>query len=312
MYWLRLGGGGLYLLGTILCGFNFIMTWRARPAKYEAVACEAPSAGANFVEVQRPKSRVHGAPVLEIAHDFDVWLQGWWHHVLESRPFKFALWVLLAVVVASACEIVPIMLYRSGPTQAAPKPYTPLELLGRDIYVSNGCCNCHSQMIRPILSETKRYGEYSKQNDSVFDHPAQWGSRRIGPDLAREGMNRTPGWHAMHLHDPQLVTSGSVMPDYKWMFETKADFDSIPRRMRAMRALSVPYSSEEIAGGIDAARKQAGEIATAIETEYPIADLNDKEVVALIAYLNRLGREPAAPSPAIAGQSTRAEKQAAK
>ena len=182
------------------------------------------------------------------------------------------MWVIGAVVVASLFEVIPLFLIQSNiPTISSVKPYSPLELLGRDIYIENGCYNCHSQMIRPILAETKRYGEYSKGGESVYDHPFQWGSRRIGPDLAREGGKQSPDWHLRHFRNPQETSQGkSIMPEYAWLLESKAEFDAIPQRMRGMRMLGVPYTDEQIENGIEDANKQADEIVAKIK-EYRIA-----------------------------------------
>ncbi len=153
------------------------------------------------------------------------------------------------------------------PTIGTVEPYTPLELIGRDIYQAEGCYNCHSQMIRPILAETKRYGEYSKAGEFVFHHPFQWGSRRIRPDLAREGGKQTFLWHALHFQEPQQITQGSIMPAYPWLLIKSLNFNDIPARMNAMRTLGVPDSQTHIDRGVEAARTQAAEIAARIEQE---------------------------------------------
>ena len=148
------------------------------------------------------------------------------------------------------------------------------------------------------MAETKRYGEYSKPGESVYDHPFQWGSRRIGPDLAREGGSKSADWHIRHFRNPRDTSLGqSIMPDYAWLLEAKAEIDAIPQRMRGMRMLGVPYSEEQIAGSIDDARKQAGEIVAKIKEYEPAGDLRDKQVIALIAYLDKLGRDISQPVP---------------
>ncbi len=140
----------------------------------------------------------------------------------------------------------PTFVIRSNvPTIATVKPYTPLELAGRDIFVGEGCYNCHSQMIRPMVAETKRYGEYSKPGESVYDHPFQWGSRRIGPDLAREGGKQSDLWHVLHFRNPADMNEGSMMPSYAYLLKKKLDFDSIPLRIGAMQTLGVPYPQYE-------------------------------------------------------------------
>jgi cytochrome c oxidase cbb3-type subunit I/II len=212
--------------------------------------------------------------------------------------------VVIAVVVASLFEVIPMFLIRSNvPTIASVQPYTPLELAGRDIYIAEGCYNCHSQMIRPFYAETKRYGEYSKPGEFVYDHPFQWGSRRIGPDLAREGGRQSSFWHYTHFEDPRQLNAGSVMPQYPWLIAEDLDFEAIPGRVGAMAMIGVPYA-EAVRGerAIELAREQAGRIAEDIRTQaqdYPIVDgLENKKVVAVIAYLQRLGTDLYATPPA--------------
>lgn len=292
MYWLRVLGGTLYLAGAVMCSVNCLKTMATRPATYEEPVHRVPALAKHIPEPPRPKSRLEGAAVLPLAHKIDIWLQGWWHRRWERRPLRFTIWVAVAVIVASLFEIVPTFLIRSNvPTIASVQPYTPLELIGRDLYLAEGCYNCHSQMIRPILAETKRYGEYSKPGEFVYDHPFQWGSRRIGPDLAREGGKQSPLWHALHFQDPRQVTPGSIMPEYGWLLTQPLDFTTIPQRMHAMRRLGVPYTDEDIEGAIEAAQRQATQIATKIEQDQGPAGLADKQVVAMIAYLDRLGRD---------------------
>ena len=307
MYWLRLVGGTLYMTGALLCAWNCLKTIAARPAQYEETVHEAPALARDYVEPPKPESRLKGMPVIELGHRIDIWLQGWWHRRWERRPLRFTVWVILAVVAASLFEIVPMFLIQSNvPTIASVHPYTPLELLGRDIYISEGCYNCHSQMIRPILAETKRYGEYSKPGESVYDHPFQWGSRRIGPDLAREGGKQSAFWHVLHFQDPRQVTPGSIMPEFPWLLANRADFVALPRRMAAMRTLGVPYSAGEIEQAVDAAHKQAGEIAAKIVADKGPTGLEDKEVIAVIAYVDRLGRDLFAPPPSATGSASAA------
>ncbi len=299
MYWLRVIGGTLYLAGAVLCGYNFLMTWSRRPAVYEQEVHQAPPLERHYTEPPKPASRLEGAPVSDWAHRIDIWTQAWWHRRWERRPFRFTVWVTLSVIVASLFEIIPTFLIRSNiPTIDTVKPYTPLELVGRDLYLENGCYNCHSQMIRPILSETKRYGAYSKPGEFVYDHPFQWGSRRIGPDLAREGGNRSALWHALHFQEPSQVVEGSIMPSYPFLQEYELNFDAIPARMKAMQRLGVPYSEPDIANAVVAAREQAAIVAGKIVQEQGPAGLETKQVIALIAYVDRLGVDLfAAPTP---------------
>lgn len=303
MYWLRVLGGTLYLAGGLLCAWNCLKTWAARPAKYEEQVHEAPALERQYADPPRPESRLAGAPVANFGHWLDVWLQGWWHRRWERRPLRFTVWVTIAVTTASAFEMVPLFLIRSNiPTIASVQPYTPLELLGRDVYLAHGCYNCHSQMIRPILAETKRYGEYSKAGEFVYDHPFQWGSRRIGPDLAREGGRQSATWHAVHFQDPRQLVQGSIMPVYKWLLDKPLDFSVLSQRMNAMRTLGVPYSEEQIRGGEADARRQAQRLADKITLDKGPPGLADKEVIALIAYVDRLGKDLFAPAPGAPAQ----------
>lgn len=292
MYWLRAIGGTIFLIGALVGGYNFLRTWMSRPAKYEEVVHQAPALSALPVhDTVRPQSRLVG--VSNFGKRLDIFSTMWWHRVWERMPVKFTVYTTIAVVVASLFEIIPTFLIRSNvPTIASVTPYTPLELYGRDIYVAEGCYNCHSQMIRPILPETKRYGEYSKPGEFVYDHPFQWGSRRIGPDLAREGISRPQeNWHALHFEYPSQISPGTLMPPYPWLLEKKIDFESIPTRMLALKRIGVPYTDQDRAHAIEDAKRQARQISQAIIQANGRADLEDKQVVALIAYLKRLGTD---------------------
>jgi cytochrome c oxidase cbb3-type subunit I/II len=180
------------------------------------------------------------------------------------------------------------------PTIASVKPYTPLELAGRDVYIAEGCFNCHSQMIRPFRHETERYGEYSKPGEFVYDHPFLWGSRRIGPDLAREGGKYPNLWHVRHMEEPRAITQKSIMPAYPNLLSTPLDFAGIQRRVDVMAMLGVPYG-DAVNRAPQMARAQADSIARAIEGEGGPKGLQDKQIVALVAYLQRLGRDIKAP-----------------
>jgi cytochrome c oxidase cbb3-type subunit I/II len=304
MYYLRVLGGLCYFSGAVIGLLNYYMTWRARPEKYDEPVHQAPALSATYSDAPPPNSRLKG--VTDLGHKLDVWMQLRWHRRWERLAFRFTVWVIIAVAVASLFEIIPTFLIRSNvPTIATVTPYTPLELAGRDIYVAEGCYNCHSQMIRPILAETKRYGEYSKPGESVYNHPFQWGSRRIGPDLAREGkINADPVWHLLHFRDPRGLVEQSIMPEYSWLEKKKLDFNSIPLRVKAMRILGVPYTLEDEQGAIEHAKDQAARIAGEIQRRDGTTDLENKEVVALIAYIQRLGtdlyKDPEEPVPGAA------------
>jgi cytochrome c oxidase cbb3-type subunit I/II len=199
--------------------------------------------------------------------------------------------VTVSVAVASLFEIIPTFLIRSNvPTIASVKPYTPLELLGRDLYIREGCYNCHSQMVRPIRAETERYGEYSKPGEFVYDHPFQWGSRRIGPDLHRVGGKYPHVWHVRHMAEPAVMVRGSIMPPYPWMLEDDLDYSVVQSRVDAMAMLGVPYG-EATTRAEAMARDQAGQLGKEIVDQGGQPGLEKKEIVALVAYLQRLGTD---------------------
>lgn len=201
---------------------------------------------------------------------------------------------LIVVAIGGLVQMIPTFLVKSNvPTIASVKPYTPLELQGRDIYVREGCHTCHSQMIRPFRDEVARYGEYSKAGEFVYDHPFQWGSKRTGPDLAREGSdkNRRPdSWHFNHMYDPTSTSPGSIMPRYIWLLDNKLDISSTPAKIRAMKTLGVPYpDGYDKLANVDL-MKQAESIAANLKKE-KIETAPDAEIIAVIAYLQRLGRD---------------------
>ncbi|MEZ6234789.1 MAG: cytochrome-c oxidase, cbb3-type subunit I [Phycisphaerales bacterium] len=313
-YWIRAVGGVLYLTGICLGVYNLFMTWRMRPSAYESPVGRAAPLDRNWTPAPLPASRL-GASNTNFAKAGDQWLQGFWHRRLEARMARFTIWVLIAVGAASLFEIIPTFLIRSNvPTISSVQPYTPLELAGRDIYVAEGCYNCHSQMIRPIFAEVRRYGDYSKPGEFVYDHPFQWGSRRIGPDLAREGGRQSHFWHLLHFVQPAQVTTGSIMPGYTHLVGERTNFEDIRARVRAMAMLGVPYG-EAVNDAPDMARAQALEIAQAtIEQAQGLdilqgsladhaaivdaQDLSERKVIALIAYLQRLGVDLTRPAPA--------------
>jgi cytochrome c oxidase cbb3-type subunit I/II len=201
---------------------------------------------------------------------------------------------LIVILIGGAIEMIPTFLIKSNiPTISSVKPYTPLELQGRDIYVREGCYTCHSQMVRPFRSETERYGEYSKAGEFVYDHPFQWGSKRTGPDLAREGtgnLKKSDGWHFRHLREPSSMSEGSIMPAYEFMLEQNLDTSTTAEKINAMRTLGVPYEKgyENIANR--ELMTQAKEIAMLLNND-SIRISPNKEVIAVISYLQRLGTD---------------------
>ncbi len=268
MYGVRAFGGTLYLIGVCLMFFNLYKTVKSGSLVEEE-------------EVQ--------APALEKTKEEK---SGYWHRWIESRPIQFSLLAVVLVAIGGLVEIVPMYVVKSNiPTIESVKPYSPLELQGRDIYVREGCYVCHSQMIRPFRSETERYGEYSKAGEFVYDHPFQWGSKRTGPDLHRIGKKYPDAWHYSHMKDPQIISPGTIMPSYHWLLDTPIDLESTPAKIRAMQTLGVPYPDGFDALAIDDATAQAKSIAETLKMQdIPEAEWNT-EIVALIAYLQRLGTD---------------------
>jgi cytochrome c oxidase cbb3-type subunit I/II len=268
LYMLRAIGGGLYLIGAIIMTYNLIKT--AYAGKF--IANEAAEA----------------AP---LAKEYTATSGGWHHRVLEHKPLLFTALSLVAILIGGVLEMVPTFLIKSNvPTIASVKPYTPLEVHGRDIYIREGCSNCHTQMVRPFRSETERYGEYSKAGEYVYDHPFLWGSKRTGPDLHRTSGKYSNAWHYNHMLAPDAVSTGSIMPPYPWLFEQTIDKSLTAGKISALRKIGVPYAEgfEEVAN--DELDKQANEIASNLKTD-GIDTRSDAEIVALIAYLQRLGKD---------------------
>ncbi|MFI5211960.1 MAG: cytochrome-c oxidase, cbb3-type subunit II, partial [Ignavibacteria bacterium] len=211
------------------------------------------------------------------------------HRWLEKRPLQFALLATVLVLIGGLVELIPTFLVKSNvPTIFSVKPYTPLELQGRDLYIREGCNNCHSQMVRPFRSETERYGEYSKAGEFVYDHPFLWGSKRTGPDLHREGKKYPNVWHYLHMDDPRQISPGSIMPSYSWMLSQNLDISTTESKIRAMQTLGVPYPAGYEKTANDDLMKQAQIITDDLQKNgAPVTA--DKEIIALIAYLQRLG-----------------------
>lgn len=270
MHMLRAFGGVLYVSGLVLLVINLAKT--AKAGKF-----------ARFEEDQAPA--LDKKPVRE-----------GWHRRLEGKPVAFTIFSLIAILIGGIVEFVPMFLIKSNvPTISSVQPYTPLELEGRDIYIREGCYNCHSQMIRPFRSEVERYGDYSKAGEYVYDHPFQWGSRRTGPDLAREGVKggkiyKPDSWHYEHFINPQKTNIQSIMPPYPWLAENEIDIELIPKKIRVMQKLGVPYPDGFDEKAIDDLKKQAAKIAGGLR-EAGIEVEDNKEIIALIAYMQRLGTD---------------------
>jgi cytochrome c oxidase cbb3-type subunit I/II len=223
-----------------------------------------------------------------------------WHDMLESRPLAFSVLTLIAVVIGGVIELVPgLVLDKKVPLTAngevCVQPYTALEITGRDIYVREGCYVCHSQMIRPFRSEQLRYGAPSRIEESMYDFPFQWGSKRTGPDLARVGEKWPAAWHWDHMNNPRSTSPESIMPSYPWLYTSTTDAALAQDKMRVLKKLGVPYTDEQIANAAADHQAQAERIVADLAAQGKTDAKADQESVALIAYLLRLGRnlEPA-------------------
>lgn len=286
MYWMRAIGGTLYLVGVLVLVYNIIRTVRQGSAVQDDAA-EAPALAAIS------PSRLKGEK---------------WHSWLERKPVQFMLYTTVAILIGGLVQILPTILVKSNiPTISSVKPYTPLELQGRDLYIREGCVSCHSQLVRPFRSEVERYGEYSKSGEYVYDHPFLWGSKRTGPDLHREGVpgkpfngGRDDVWHFNHMYDPQSISPGSIMPRYQWLIKNTIDNSMIQDKMKVMVTLGVPYTDQDIADAMKSIDEQSSKIEAKLLANTEIKEafgnetaspLKDREIVALIAYLQRLGTD---------------------
>ena len=274
MYAGRVVGGALYITGAVIGVWNLVKTIKAGKFSSET---ESMAPALTPVSTKRADGESR-------------------HRWLERKPVQFLILSLVVILIGGAVEIIPMYLIKSNiPTISSVKPYTPLELEGRDLYVREGCYTCHSQMIRPFRSETERYGEYSKAGEFVYDHPFQWGSKRNGPDLAREGnklgKNYKPdSWHLNHMKDPRSLSPGSIMPAYPWLLSNKLDVKHTGRKVRIMQSLGVPYPEGYDKQANADLQNQAVQIATGLKSGGYDVDA-DKEIIALIAYLQRLGTD---------------------
>ena len=288
MYWMRAIGGSMYILGAIVMLYNIIRTVRAGSDVTDELA-EAVA----LTKVPSHRTKGEG-----------------YHTWLERKPVKLTIYATIAILIGGVVQIIPTLLVKSNiPTISSVKPYSPLELEGRDLYIREGCVGCHSQMIRPFRSEVERYGEYSKAGEFVYDHPFLWGSKRTGPDLHRVGQKYNDNWHLNHMYDPQSTSPGSIMPSYKWLISNKLDKSATQDKMRAMVTLGVPYTEEEIKNAQEAMNLQGKKIeenlyqdpdfvknyeadkAYAKQNGQEFIEMKDREIVAMIAYIQRLGTD---------------------
>ncbi|MES3036951.1 MAG: cytochrome-c oxidase, cbb3-type subunit I [Bdellovibrionota bacterium] len=268
LYWVRAIGGMLFLAGFLIMCWNLYKTWKQAPKNQPEEVYQAPALE-KFVSEKTEDS----------------------HRRLERLMPKFTIFAFLAIVVGSVVEILPTLVMHTYVTsEKAITPYSPLELAGRDIYVREGCYSCHSQMIRTIPSDVLRYGPASKPEDSMYDHPFQWGSKRTGPDLARIGNKYPDLWHFRHMLDPRSVVPQSLMPEYSWLFNQKTNFSALNKKLEVMKQLGVPYTNEQISNAHLDAKLQAEKIASGLAADAQIKELESREIIAVIAYIQRLGK----------------------
>ncbi len=323
MYWARLLGGTMYLVGFCLMAWNLYMTARSGKAvdgegeaveltptdedgvPWYKVAFGAPvilstvvMALFGIIAVLRDVASItmatlgvfvaiFGTMALQLGRDHNKIT---WHRIVEGRALIFSLLTVFAVLVGGVLELVPsLVANQTMMSQTRRRPYTPLELEGRDVYLREGCYNCHSQMIRPLRWETMRYGEPSSIEDSLFDHPFQWGSKRTGPDLAREGGRYPHLWHYRHMIDPRSTSPGSNMPPYRHLATETFDASRLDDKVDAMRTLGIPYTAAQVASAATDAATQGRQITEELQRE-GVTVAPDTQLVALIAYLQRLGR----------------------
>ncbi|MEI6139212.1 MAG: cytochrome-c oxidase, cbb3-type subunit I [Mariniphaga sp.] len=273
MYHFRIVGGALYLVGFLLFFYNIIKT---------------VNAGSMVADEEAEAPVLTDSSARKAGESFHRWI--------ERRGVQFAVLVFVALVIGGAVEIIPMLKVESNiPKIATVTPYTPLELSGRDIYISNGCYNCHSQQVRPLRYETDRYGEYSKIGEFVYDHPFQWGSRRTGPDLARAGYigsstYKTAIWHYNHFTNPASINPQTIMPAYPWFATKSVDLTQLPVKIRVMQMVGVPYPEGYDQKAIADYKLQAQKIVDELKVSGVVVE-PDKEIIAVIAYLHKMGRD---------------------
>ncbi|GIM56163.1 bifunctional cbb3-type cytochrome C oxidase subunit I/II [Capnocytophaga canimorsus] len=288
MYWMRAIGGSLYLFGVLVGVYNVVVTLgRANSLKDELA--EAPA----LAPISKHRLKGEG-----------------YHAWLERRPVQMTIWATVAILIGGLVQIIPTIFVKENiPTISTVKPYTPLELEGRDLYIREGCVGCHSQMIRPFRSEVERYGEYSKGGEYVYDRPFLWGSKRTGPDLLRVGGKYSDNWHFNHMLKPESTSAKSIMPAYPWLISNKHDRSDIQAKMRTLVKLGVPYTDEDIENAHTTMEAQATQIEKNLYSDPKFVEsyekskkaalaegrefvaMKDREIVALIAYLQRLGTD---------------------
>lgn len=275
-YIMRSFGGLIYIAGVVLMAYNLRKTIKAGSFIKEEVVLVTPT-----IDKKENHKGEH------------------WHRVIERRPVRMLVFSFIVIAIGGAVEIIPTMAVESNIQKISQvKPYSPLELEGRDIYIREGCVQCHSQMIRPLRFETERYGEYSKAGEFVYDHPFLWGSKRTGPDLAREGGLRSDSWHYSHMIMPKEISPGSIMPAYPWLAEDKLNTEYLEKKIRVLQGMGVPYPEGYDKEALVDLKEQANGIASRVlkdlskeGSNLEVSDIANKEIIALIAYLQRLGTD---------------------
>ena len=298
MYALRIVGGSLFFVGTILGAYNLYKTGKqgrfmadenaeapGLPALPAVALAKAGAQASSAITTDGPPSSAKATAGKAPKHH--------WHRWIEGRPIQMLLLSTFVIAIGGIVQIIPMVFIESQvPKISTVKPYTPLELAGRDIYIKEGCVGCHSQMIRPFRDETERYGEFSKSGEYVYDRPFLWGSKRTGPDLWRTGGKYPDSWHYNHMLDPTIMSPGSIMPAYPHLLEQLLDFRDLPNKISVLRKLGTPYPKDFEKNAIEHAKEQAKKIAGNL-AEQGVKDkgIEDKEIVAIIAYLQRLGTD---------------------
>jgi len=269
LHLMRAIGGCFYLTGVIIMTYNLAKTMLAGKLVAEEKT-SAPALASAYV----PEGE-----------------DGFWHRVIERKPIRLLVFSLVVILIGTAAELIPTFLINN--TEASievVKPYTSLEVAGRDLYIREGCVGCHSQLVRPFRSETERYGEYSKMGEFAYDHPFLWGSKRTGPDLHRIGGKYPDSWHFHHMNEPGSMSPGSIMPPYPWLIENKLDQSDLAKKIEALQAVGVPYAEGYSSQALADADKQAKQISASLKSQ-GVEVAQDKEIIALIAYLQRLGTD---------------------
>jgi cytochrome c oxidase cbb3-type subunit I/II len=332
MYIVRMIGGLMYLGGFVMMAWNLLATARAgqpvtvtvEVAVEEPTPAVGPGVGAvlagrplwfSLVAIAAVTSMALAKPMRAVVMIGFVLLLGelaWilarrdkeagkpsWFGIIERRPFSFTVLTLIAILVGGVSELLPTILIKQAvPPHSgkAQKPYTALELQGRDIYLREGCYVCHSQMVRTLTADTARFGDYSKPEEFIYDHPFQWGSKRTGPDLHRVGGRYPSLWHYTHLLDPRSTSPGSNMPSYAWLESGRIDAKLASKKLALMQKLGVPYTNQQIDGAESHQERQAQVLVTDLATQ-GVNVAWDSELVALISYLQRLGRDEGIKAP---------------